>query len=266
MQWYVVKKHIKGNYYWYWQKTYRVGRHVKTLNKYIGPAHRVSPPFGPPSQVSIIRPVQLPPATTIPIPFPETVRARVDALTLSRVLDVVTKHGPSDKEMDLAWDRSKFTRHQNWRKFEKVESVYKNLGIDVRNYGDGNYYNPAEDWINIVHEEYWYATPDSTVEYRYYRTRCHELVHWTGGRKRLNRINFACWGDESYVLEELTAELGACMLMQILGYAEGESTDFHTEYFQHWLQRAGDKDEAIKKATERAKDAVEYILTNGGIL
>ena len=38
MQWYKVTKTINGRKYLYWQKTYRVGRTVKTLNKYIGPA------------------------------------------------------------------------------------------------------------------------------------------------------------------------------------------------------------------------------------
>jgi polyhydroxyalkanoate synthesis regulator phasin len=38
MNWYRVTKTIRGRKYDYWQKTYRVGRSVKTLNKYIGPA------------------------------------------------------------------------------------------------------------------------------------------------------------------------------------------------------------------------------------
>jgi len=36
--WYQVVKTINGRKYLYWQKTYRVGVSVKTLNKYIGPA------------------------------------------------------------------------------------------------------------------------------------------------------------------------------------------------------------------------------------
>lgn len=37
MDWYRVVKTIKGRRYHYWQKTYRVGKQVRTLNKYIGP-------------------------------------------------------------------------------------------------------------------------------------------------------------------------------------------------------------------------------------
>lgn len=38
--WYRVTKKINGRLYDYWQKTYRQGRSVKTMNKYIGPAQR----------------------------------------------------------------------------------------------------------------------------------------------------------------------------------------------------------------------------------
>lgn len=38
MDWYRVVKTIRGRRYHYWQKTYREGGKVKTLNKYIGPA------------------------------------------------------------------------------------------------------------------------------------------------------------------------------------------------------------------------------------
>ena len=37
---YIVTKRIKGRYYLYQQETYRVGKKVKTRNKYIGPIGR----------------------------------------------------------------------------------------------------------------------------------------------------------------------------------------------------------------------------------
>jgi hypothetical protein len=37
-KWYKVTKHINGRFYHYWQRTYRVGKSMKTENKYIGPA------------------------------------------------------------------------------------------------------------------------------------------------------------------------------------------------------------------------------------
>src|SRR5262245_34456283 len=38
MPWYRVTKKIKGRLYDYWQPTYRVGKSVKTENRYIGPS------------------------------------------------------------------------------------------------------------------------------------------------------------------------------------------------------------------------------------
>lgn len=43
MNWYRVTKTIRGKKYDYWQKTYREGGRVKTLNKYIGPATPSTP-------------------------------------------------------------------------------------------------------------------------------------------------------------------------------------------------------------------------------
>lgn len=40
--WYRVTKRINGRLYDYWQRTHRVGKSVKTYNKYIGPSGRTS--------------------------------------------------------------------------------------------------------------------------------------------------------------------------------------------------------------------------------
>jgi uncharacterized alpha-E superfamily protein len=45
VEWYRVTKTIKGRKYDYWQKTYRAGGSVKTMNKYIGP--NANPPRMP---------------------------------------------------------------------------------------------------------------------------------------------------------------------------------------------------------------------------
>jgi hypothetical protein len=48
--WYRVTKRISGRLYDYWQRTYRVGKVVKTENKYIGPASRAGPTLSAPDQ------------------------------------------------------------------------------------------------------------------------------------------------------------------------------------------------------------------------
>ncbi len=41
--WYRVTKKINGRLYDYWQRTYRVGKSVKTENRYIGPSRTPAP-------------------------------------------------------------------------------------------------------------------------------------------------------------------------------------------------------------------------------
>ena len=57
--------------------------------------------------------------------------------------------------------------------------------------------------------------PIRAIFLAYYSTAFHEIIHWTGHPKRLNRLGFSEKGkkDElSYSYEELVAELGALLL------------------------------------------------------
>ncbi len=364
MQWYVVKKHINGHYYWYWQKTYREGRHVRTLNKYIGPVGKVSRPIGPrPIAPVVVTPTRIPTlsearaqigrlggyanidkvplaqqnayaatelassfglnaeywykhatenniallpylrridaeedfdkrrvilnealdvvagiknpapvithpdltgATTIPIPFPVQLNKSVVEFAIKAVTGDV-----STTDMDQAWRVKSVSAEIERKKFPKVEEALQRLGVVVQHDDlSGNYFSPSENFINIIPKKCWYATKGNTDIYRYYRTVCHELVHWTGHESRLNRIDFKSWGDKRYALEELTAEMGSVMLLKVLGYQEGESTEYHAAYFSSWTDRftGNEKQEAIEQAKQRATKAVEYILEHGGIL
>jgi hypothetical protein len=57
MKWYMVTKTIHGRKYLYWQKTYRVGKSTKTLNRYICPADSARASFAH----AINAPAYLPP-------------------------------------------------------------------------------------------------------------------------------------------------------------------------------------------------------------
>ena len=110
-------------------------------------------------------------------------------------------------------------RRNRAQRFPKVEEALQRLGVVVQHDDlSGNYFSPSNNFINIIPKKCWYATKGNTDIYRYYRTVCHELVHWTGHQSRLNRIDFKSWGDKRYALEELTAEMGSVMLLKVLGY------------------------------------------------
>ncbi|GGB25268.1 ArdC family protein [Allosediminivita pacifica] len=90
----------------------------------------------------------------------------------------------------------------------------------------------------------------------YYGTLAHELTHWTGADKRLER--FKRFNDrKAYAFEELVAEIGACMLGVQIG-VEPEF-DQSAAYVEGWLQAMKDDKRAIFRAASEAQKAVDYI-------
>ena len=120
------------------------------------------------------------------------------------------------------------------------------------------FYNLSNDQITL---------PETGIfrnDSAYYSTAFHEIIHWTGHPKRLNRLGFSEKGkkDElSYSYEELVAELGALLLcMEFKIYDTFLNT---CSYLKGWLS-ATDKDkreETLKNAFIEASTAKKY-LTN----
>ena len=94
----------------------------------------------------------------------------------------------------------------------------------------------------------------------YYGTMLHELTHWTGSKKRLDRLS----GDpkdtrkESYAKEELIAELGAAFLCAELGIAS-EPREDHAHYLNSWLKALKDDKKLIVKAASQARKACDLL-------
>ena len=90
----------------------------------------------------------------------------------------------------------------------------------------------------------------------YYGTLAHELTHWTGGDKRLER--FKRFNDRTaYAFEELVAEIGACMLGVRIGVEP--KFDQSAAYVEGWLKALKDDKRAIFRAASEAQKAVDYI-------
>lgn len=72
------------------------------------------------------------------------------------------------------------------------------------------------DKIQMPYKCYFTRLVGITREQNYYSTLFHELVHWTGHKKRLKRESLESEVNEPelYAVEEVTAELGANMLME----------------------------------------------------
>jgi len=114
------------------------------------------------------------------------------------------------------------------------------------------YYSPSEDFIGLPNPEDFKTRED------YYATALHELGHWTGSDKRLNRTFGKRFGDSAYAFEELVAELTAAMLCAHIGI-DGQLQ--HASYIQSWIKILKTDSKAILKASACAQKALEY-LTN----
>lgn len=78
------------------------------------------------------------------------------------------------------------------------------------------YYAPELDYIHMTNKIN-FKSKKSCASFEYYSTLLHELVHWTGHKKRTGRFekNLKFFKDQKrkeYALEELIAEIGANLL------------------------------------------------------
>lgn len=140
-------------------------------------------------------------------------------------------------------------------KYAQAEALVDILGVDVRHLDgcDTAAYLPAEDRVVMPA-----AGQFKTVE-DYLATKMHEVIHWTGAPKRLNRTK-GLRGSDEYAYEELVAELGAAFLCAHLGI-EGKLQ--HPEYLAAWIKRLQDDEKAIIRAASHAQKAVDFILAGG---
>lgn len=122
--------------------------------------------------------------------------------------------------------------------------------------GDEAYYQVEADQITMPYMKQFYSSSE------YYHTLFHELIHSTGHIKRLDRKEIMvpnAFASDSYSLEELTAEIGACYLSSYTGI-EMQGLVNEVSYIQHWLKRLKDDKRFIFQASTHAQRATDYIL------
>jgi antirestriction protein ArdC len=102
------------------------------------------------------------------------------------------------------------------------------------------------------------AVADASATQTYYATLLHELTHWTGAPKRLDRLTYCRFGDPEYAFEELVAELGSVFLCRHLHIASAPRAD-HARYLASWLKCLKAHPRALFKAAALAQQAVDYL-------
>lgn len=119
------------------------------------------------------------------------------------------------------------------------------------------YYSPSNDTVVVPLKEQY------NIINEYYSTTFHELIHSTGHKDRLNRLQtgtVAAFGSEDYSKEECVAEIGSATLMSIAGIETPKTFRNSTAYIQNWLQVLRNDNKFIVSASSKAEKAVNYIL------
>ena len=97
----------------------------------------------------------------------------------------------------------------------------------------------------------------------YYSTAFHELTHSTLVESRCNRkseqVGISTFGSETYSKEELVAEIGAAMLVNVCGMDCEKAFKNSVAYLQNWLTQLRNDPKMIVWASSRAEKAARYI-------
>ncbi|WP_108838292.1 ArdC family protein [Tateyamaria sp. Alg231-49] len=138
----------------------------------------------------------------------------------------------------------------------ELDAFFSRTGAEIVTSDDARaYYSPAKDHIHMPP----IATFHNTAGY--YATLAHEMIHWTGSEKRLERIKkFA--NREAYAFEELVAEIGACFLGAQIGVAP--EFDQSAAYVEGWLKALKEDKRAIFRAASEAQKAADFVLHAAG--
>jgi len=139
-----------------------------------------------------------------------------------------------------------------------AEHIMRASGAQIIEAGTQAFYRPATDTVHLP-ERVRFDSQEN-----FYHVAIHELTHWTGGGKRLDRDFSKRFGDEAYAFEELVAELGSAFMLSRIGLTSSE-LQYHASYIEGWLKvLKGDKT-AIFTAASRASAAYQYLLDLAGL-
>lgn len=142
---------------------------------------------------------------------------------------------------------------------ERIKEEYKTREhIEIREIVSNKaFYSPSGDYIQVPCKEQY-----TNIE-EFYSTLFHEMVHSTGHKTRLDRLETgsnAHFGSETYSKEELTAELGSASLLNMLGIETPKTFKNSSAYIQSWLRILKNDNKFIVSASSKAEKAVNYIL------
>jgi len=138
------------------------------------------------------------------------------------------------------------------QRLAEIEAFIAATGARIVNHGYKACYREIEDSIIMPPFETFHS-PEA-----YYSTILHELAHWTGSKKRLDRRKGKKFGDNDYAFEELIAELTACFVGTSLGFRV--DIENSAAYLDNWLKGMKNDRRFFLSACSKAQAAADYLL------
>ncbi|ACU63741.1 ArdC family protein [Chitinophaga pinensis] len=139
-------------------------------------------------------------------------------------------------------------------RIEQVDKFVTNTSAVIENLGFGAFYDRDDDKITMPYKEAFNNTEHCTATEGYYSALLHELTHWTGNSKRIDRK----FGDNVYATEELVAELGAAFMCAEFGINVAEKSNT-AAYIDYWLNVLKDNKHCLLTAASEASKAVDFL-------
>ena len=136
-------------------------------------------------------------------------------------------------------------------RYQRADDFIAATGADIRDNGDIACFVPLGDFIAMP------LRSSFKTEEGFLATILHELGHWAGGEKRLDRKLDNRFGTKAYAAEELIAEMTSAFLCAHLGI-EGELR--HAGYIADWLKLLKEDNRAIFTAASKASQAADYLM------
>lgn len=154
----------------------------------------------------------------------------------------------------------KAVEHKPIEEAEQIKIDYMNReNIPIKEViTDNAFYSPLRDFIQVPCKEQYADIME------FYSTLFHEMIHSTGHRDRLGRldhtIKLSSFGTEDYSKEELIAEIGSAFLMNHIGIETIKTFKNSAAYIQSWLRVLKNDNRFIVSASGKAEKAMKYIL------
>ncbi|MDV4099096.1 hypothetical protein CMT22_17880 [Elizabethkingia anophelis] len=134
-----------------------------------------------------------------------------------------------------------------------IFNIISNGGLKLRfALEDIAFYSPSFDYIQLPERNYFLSTA------KYYSTLFHEVIHWTGNEKRLDRDLNGHKSKESYSFEELIAEMGSMLICLQFGLSDEFINS--VRYLKGWVTiNRQDRETALRGAFIQSKKAKKYL-------